>query len=513
MNIEIGIEKLIEFAKEKSIIILEDEHYIRNLLLDLFNLDQPYAGRIPGEKITNIQEALDPLLDAGFEIGLIPENTTTYRDLLEAKIMGIVVPRPSEVIRQFNETAKAEGIEKATDNFYKLSQDSNYIQMNRIAKNLYWKEATKYGDLEITINLSKPEKDAKEIQRLRDMPQSNYPKCLLCPENVGFRGSLNHPARQNHRIIPINMAGEKWYLQYSPYVYYNEHCIVLSEHHSPMSMTGETFDRLLAFVEQYPHYFLGANAGLPVVGGSIMSHEHYQGGRHEFPMEVAPLEYSFTNKDYPGVKVGIVKWPLSVIRLSGDNKDDVAKAGKYILGAWQEYKDESVGIIPFKKEENGDITPHSTITPIARKNKDGEFELDLALRNNRRSEERPDGIFHPRPELHHIKKENIGLIEVMGLAILPGRLDTELDGIVEQMTAEKIDIPEGSDLKKHEDWLKSMRARYGTKMSHEQAAKTVRNEVGIKFMNVLEDAGVYKTDAEGRAAFVKFMEHTGFELK
>ncbi len=508
-----GIERLMKFAKEKNITISEDEHYIRNILLDLFNLDQPHTGELPGEKITNIQQALDPLLDYGFEIGLIPENTTTYRDLLEAKIMGIVVPRPSEVIRQFNETAKAEGIEKATDNFYKLSQDSNYIQMNRIAKNLYWTEATKYGDLEITINLSKPEKDAKEIERLRDMPQSNYPKCLLCAENVGFRGSLNHPARQNHRIIPINMADEKWYLQYSPYVYYNEHCIVLSADHSPMSMTSETFVRLLAFVEQYPHYFLGANAGLPVVGGSIMSHEHYQGGRHKFPMEVAPLEYRFEHKDYAGVKVGIVKWPLAVIRLSAANKEDVVKAASYILDVWQKYTDESVGIIPFTKEENGDMTPHSTITPIARKNKDGEFELDLALRNNRRSEERPDGIFHPRPELHHIKKENIGLIEVMGLAILPGRLDAELDQIVEEMTKDKIEIPEGSDLKKHEEWIKSMRARYGTKMSAEQAAKTVRIEVGGKFTNVLEDAGVYKTDDVGRAAFIKFVEHMGFELK
>ncbi|HHX62966.1 MAG TPA: UDP-glucose--hexose-1-phosphate uridylyltransferase [Epulopiscium sp.] len=513
MNIEIGIEKLMEFAKEKNIVILEDEDYIRNTLLDLFNLDQPHIGEITGEKICNIQEALDPLLDAGFKLGLIPENTTTYRDLLEAKIMGIVVPRPSEVIRIFNKIANEEGIEKATDNFYKLSKDSNYIQMNRIAKNLYWREATKYGDLEITINLSKPEKDAKEIERLRDMPQSNYPKCLLCTENVGFRGSLNHPARQNHRIIPINMVGEKWYLQYSPYVYYNEHCIVLSEKHSPMSMTSETFVRLLGFVEQFPHYFLGANAGLPVVGGSIMSHEHYQGGRHEFPMEVASLEYSFGHKDYKGVKVGIVKWPLSVIRISGQNKEDIIKTGSYILDTWEKYTDESVGIIPFTKEENGQMTPHSTITPIARKNKQGEYELDLALRNNRRSVERPDGIFHPRPALHHIKKENIGLIEVMGLAILPGRLDAELTKIADEMRKEKIDIPEGSDLKKHEEWIKNMRDQYGIKMSAEQAAKTIRYEVGRKFTQVLEDAGVYKTDNEGRAAFVKFIKHMGFELK
>ncbi len=513
MRIEMRIEKLMEFARKKNILILEDEDYIRNILLDLFNLDQPYTKELTGEGITNIQDALEPLLDYGFEIGLIAENTTTYRDLLEAKIMGIIVPRPSEVIRQFNNIAKEEGIEKATDGFYKLSQDSNYIQMNRIAKNLYWKDATKYGDLEITINLSKPEKDAKEIERLKDMPQSNYPKCLLCTENVGFRGSLNHPARQNHRIIPVNMADEKWYFQYSPYVYYNEHCIVLSEKHSPMSMTSQTFVRLLAFVEQFPHYFLGANAGLPVVGGSIMTHEHYQGGRHEFPMEVAPLEYNFDHKDYKGVKVGIVNWPLSVIRLSGPNKEDILKTASYILDAWQAYTDESVGVIPYTKEKNGDITLHSTITPIARKNKQGEYELDLALRNNRRSEERPDGIFHPRPELHHIKKENIGLIEVMGLAILPGRLNTELTKIVDELRKDKMEIPQASDLKKHESWIKSMRSRYGTKMSAEQATKIIRHEVGQKFTKVLEDAGVYKTDNEGRAAFVKFMEDMGFELK
>ena len=507
------IEQLIAYAKERDMVILEDEAYIRNLLLDLFNLEQPYEGELPEGKIGNIQEVIEPLLDDGFAIGLIPENTTTYRDLLEAKIMGMVIPRPSEVIRQFQKTAKEEGIEKATDNFYKLSKDSNYIQTNRIAKNLYWKAPTKYGDIEITINLSKPEKDAKEIQRLRDMPQSNYPKCLLCPENVGFRGSLKHPARQNHRIIPIDMVGEKWYLQYSPYVYYNEHCIVLSADHSPMSLTGETFARLLGFVDQYPHYFLGANAGLPVVGGSIMSHEHYQGGRHEFPMEVAPLDYSFNHKDYEGVKVGIVKWPLSVIRLSADNKEDVLRTAQYILGAWQQYTDESVGVIPFTKEANGEITPHSTITPIARKNKDGEFELDLALRNNRRSEDRPDGIFHPRPDLHHIKKENIGLIEVMGLAVLPGRLDNELSQIVDELRKETIEIPEDSDLKKHEAWIKTMRGRYGTKMSKDQATQIIRLEVASKFEEVLEDAGVYKTDDEGKAAFIKFVEHMGFERK
>lgn len=510
MTIQENIEKLIEFAKDRKILILEDEDYIRNLLLDLFNLDEPYLGEIKGGKPASIREALNPLLDYGFEIGLIAENTITYRDLLEAKIMGIILPRPSQVIGQFEETREKEGIEKATDNFYALSQNSNYIHTDRIAKNLYWRSQTDYGELEITINLSKPEKDIKEIEAAKNMPQSSYPKCLLCPENVGFRGHLNHPARQNHRIIPIDMLGEKWYLQYSPYVYYNEHCIVLYEKHSPMSMTRETFVRLLAFVEQFPHYFLGANAGLPIVGGSIMSHEHYQGGHHTFPMEVAPIEYSFSHKDYPGVKIAIVKWPLSVIRIASDNKEDIVDVAAKILEAWEGYTDEDANIIPYTREEDGTITPHSTVTPIARKNKDGQYELDLALRNNRRSEESPDGIFHPRQELHHIKKENIGLIEVMGLAVLPGRLNDELDLIVDELRRDKLDIAEDSELKKHEGWIKEMRSRYGNKMSKEQAEKILRLEVANKFTKVLEDAGVYKNTQEGRTAFIKFIEKMGF---
>lgn len=503
-----NIELLIRFAKQKGIIHEEDESLIRNSLLDLFDKAEPYSGELPQGEIETIQEILNPLLDEGYQVGLIPENTTTYRDLLEAKIMGLVVPRPSEVIRTFKETAHAKGIKQATDDFYKLSIDSNYIQMDRIAKNLYWRTLTNFGELEITINLSKPEKDPKEIEKLRDLPQSNYPKCLLCAENVGFRGNLNHPARQNHRIIPLEMANEKWYFQYSPYVYYNEHCIVLSANHTPMTMTGKTFERLLAFVEQFPHYFLGANAGLPIVGGSIMSHEHYQGGRHEFPMEIAPIEQHFTHKDYPGVHMGIVRWPLSVIRLSSINKDDVIKLATDILGIWREYSDPSVGILAYS-DENGEKTPHNTITPIARKNKQGEYELDLTLRNNRRSKEHPEGIFHPHRHLHHIKKENIGVIEVMGLAVLPGRLSTELSQIADEIGKEKLEIAPESELKKHEDWIKSMRAAHGTSMSREQAQKLIRYEVGQKFAKVLADAGVYKANDTGKAAFLKFMDHMG----
>ena len=505
-----NIEMLIQFAKEKGIFHEEDESFIRNSLLDLFDLDEPYTGDLPKVKVEAIQAILNPLLDEGYKAGLIPENTTTYRDLLEAKIMGIVLPRPSEVIKEFQKTASIKNIEQATDDFYKLSIDSNYIKMDRIAKNLYWRTLTGFGELEITINLSKPEKDPKEIEKLRDMPQSNYPKCLLCAENVGFRGNLNHPARQNHRIIPIHMANEKWYFQYSPYVYYNEHCIVLSANHTPMTMTWKTFERLLGFVEQIPHYFLGANAGLPVVGGSIMSHEHYQGGHHEFPMEIAPIQQKFSHRNYPGVNIGIVKWPLSVIRLSSENKEAVINLGADLLKTWEEYSNPTVEILAYT-EENGEKTPHNTVTPIARKNKQGNYELDLTLRNNRRSAEHPEGIFHPHRDLHHIKKENIGLIEVMGLAVLPGRLSTELSLIADEIRKDKMEIAPDSELRKHEPWMMKIRAAHGKNMSREQAEEIIRYEVGQVFAKVLADAGVYKHTDAGKVAFLEFMNHAGCE--
>lgn len=507
-DIQLKIELLLEFARQHNMLAMEDEDYIRNTLLDLFDLKEPYSGDIHQEEIQNIQDILTPLLDYGYEIGLIPENTITYRDMLDGKIMGIVMPRPSAVVRLFKEIAQKEGVEKATSDFYNLSIHSNYIRMDRIGKNKYWRSPSKFGELEITINLSKPEKDPKEIERAKNAPQSSYPKCLLCRENVGFSGNLNHPARQNLRIIPLEMAGGKWYFQYSPYVYYNEHSIIFYEKHEPMSITSNTFMRLLAFIEQFPHYFIGSNADLPIVGGSILSHEHYQGGRHDFPMAVASIEKYFEHKEYPGVTIGIVNWPLSVIRISSDTSEQLISLATHILELWREYSDPDVDILAYS-EMGGEKTPHNTITPIARKNKKGEYELDLTLRNNRRSDEHPDGIFHPHQELHHIKKENIGLIEVMGLAILPGRLNEELDKIASILSSGNVGSAFPVELEKHKEWIRQIRNLHGTQMSKEQAEKVIQYEVGNKFTQVLSHAGVYKCNKKGRKAFESFLDHIG----
>ncbi|UUZ82323.1 UDP-glucose--hexose-1-phosphate uridylyltransferase [Paenibacillus sp. P26] len=374
------------------------------------------------------------LLDYAAETGLLEENTTTLRDLLEARIMGMLMPRESELVRRFWTTAKTEGAERATDDFYRLCIDSNYIPMARIRKNLYWLAPTEYGELEITVNLSKPEKDPKEIAMLRSAPQSHYPKCLLCIENVGYAGRLNHPARQNLRVIPLELSGDPWFFQYSPYVYYNEHSIIFDREHRPMTISKDSFGRSLDFIDQFPHYFIGSNADLPIVGGSILNHDHFQGGRHVFPMEKAPVEESFSHPDYPGLKLGIVKWPMSVIRISSHSRTQLLKVAGDILDVWKQHSDPENEIYAFT-ERDGVRTPHHTITPIARNNATGEYEMDLVLRDNRTSDEFPDGIFHPHPELHHIKKENIGLIEVMGLAILPGRLKGELEQIARRLPA------------------------------------------------------------------------------
>lgn len=406
-NAAMNIERLLNFAKEQNMIEELDIIPCRNSLMDLFKINEPYEGKVEEESVESAVPILESLLDYAYEIGLIEENTTTYRDLLDARIMGLLMPRQSEVAKDFYRTCKEIGVTKATDNFYKMSIASNYIRMDRIKKNLYWETATNYGDLEITVNLSKPEKDPKEIAASKLVPQTNYPKCLLCIENVGFSGTINHPARQNHRVIPVNLGEEQWYLQYSPYVYYNEHCILFHESHVPMKISDKTFTSLLDFVEQFPHYFIGSNADLPIVGGSILSHEHYQGGRHVFPMEKAPIEIELKSEDYNDIKAGIVNWPLSVIRLSGKNKERLKELSVKILKAWREYSDEKLGILAFTKKDGANI-PHNTITPIARINASGDYEMDLVLRNNRTSEEHPDGIYHPHKELHHIKKENIG---------------------------------------------------------------------------------------------------------
>jgi UDPglucose--hexose-1-phosphate uridylyltransferase len=514
VNVAFEVERLLRFALKHKMIEDLDTIVCRNALLDLFKLEEPYFGEVSEEEFENPVEILERLLDYSYEIGLIEDNTTTYRDLLDARIMGMLMPRQSEVAKDFLKTCEEKGVDTATDEFYALSQASNYIRMDRIAKNLYWEDDTDYGHLEITVNLSKPEKDPKEIAASKLKPQANYPKCLLCIENVGFAGHINHPARQNHRVIPVTMGGEQWYFQYSPYVYYNEHCILFNEKHIPMKISDRTFVKLFDFVEQFPHYFIGSNADLPIVGGSILSHDHFQGGRHVFPMEKAEVEASFKNARYENIKAGIVKWPMSVIRLSSKNKEELMKLSVEILDKWRQYSDEAAEILAFS-EANGEKVPHNTITPIARINEALEFEIDLVLRNNRTSKEHPDGIFHPHKELHHIKKENIGLIEVMGLAVLPGRLNTELKevevilkGDMERLMTAENNVDDS--IHKHVFWIRELIEKYGSSCTCEEAEAALKKEVGDKFLRVLMDSGVYKRNDNGRNAFERFMQSAGF---
>jgi UDPglucose--hexose-1-phosphate uridylyltransferase len=542
----LAIERLLRFGVQRGLIETLDVVPTRNALLDLFGLAEPYGGDVPEERLDSPVEVLAELLDAAAGTALLPEDTMTYRDLLDARIMGLLMPRQSEVAGRFWSTAKTQGVEAATEAFYRMSIDSHYIMMDRVQRNQMWLAATEYGELEITVNLSKPEKDPREIALLKTVQSSKYPKCLLCLENVGYAGRLNHPARQNHRVVPLKLDGETWYLQYSPYVYYNEHSIIFCERHVPMATTPATFERLLDFVEQFPHYFVGSNADLPIVGGSILDHDHFQGGRHAFPMEKAPVETQLSHPDYPNVRAGIVKWPMSVLRLSSHNKQQLLKMAISVLAAWREYSDAEADVLAYSGE-----TPHNTITPIARSNSRGEYELDLVLRNNRTSAEYPDGIFHPHRELHHIKKENIGLIEVMGLAVLPGRLKGELEAIADVLTgaaalgggasaagaggadASGTGSATGGSLSpgqaasagsvaaaladaahplhKHAAWIEALVSRYGTALSPAEAAQVLQREVGAKFLNVLEHAGVYKRDERGQAAFRRFAATLGLK--
>ncbi|UJF33566.1 UDP-glucose--hexose-1-phosphate uridylyltransferase [Paenibacillus hexagrammi] len=509
------IERLLQFARQQGLIEALDVYTSRNALLDLFGLAEPYAGEVPAEQLESPVELLELLLDDAYEAGLLEDNITTYRDLLDAKIMGLLLPRPSEVVHQFWNTAKLQNVEAATDFFYKMSIDSNYIRMDRIRKNAYWLAGTEYGDLEITVNLSKPEKDPKEIALLKTLPQSSYPKCLLCADNLGYAGRVDHPARQNLRVIPLRLDEENWYFQYSPYVYYNEHSIIFHEKHIPMKTTAQTFQRLLDFIDQFPHYFIGSNADLPIVGGSILNHDHFQGGRHQFPMEKAPSEAVFTHGGFPNVKAAIVKWPMTVIRLSSHNKQTLQKLASKLLDDWRAYSDAEADVLAFSKKDGQQI-PHNTITPIARNNARGEYELDLVLRNNRTSSEHPDGIFHPHQHLHHIKKENIGLIEVMGLAVLPGRLQQELAQIAQLLAGEAElgrEIREDAEhpLHKHAAWIETLIAKHGSAMTAAAADAALQEEVGAKFLEVLLDAGVFKRTEAGQQAFRRFLASAGFE--
>ena len=462
------------------------------------NTNKPDKEQL-GSPITIINELLDEAVKKG-----IIEDGLTDRDILDAKIMAQMMPRQSELFHKFENIKNTKGIEAATDFYYKLSKDSNYIHMDRIEKNIVWKCQTEYGNLEITINLSKPEKDPKEIARARNLPSVNYPKCLLCLENVGFEGNLSHPARSNHRVIPVALNHEAWYFQYSPYVYYNEHAIVFKGAHEPMKISKESFVRLLDFVEQYPHYFLGSNADLPIVGGSILSHDHFQGGHHTFPMAIAPVLKSYVHEMYQNITIQMIKWPLSVIRLQGTDKSKLVAFSVYILEAWKKYSDAEHEIVAFTGQ-----TPHNTITPIARVNGEDLFEIDLVLRNNRQNEAHPDGIFHPHQHLHHIKKENIGLIEVMGLAVLPPRLKEELVLVAEVLAGQKKfqELPAFMD--QHSLWINELEEKYGNTLTQEKAMDNIRQEVGNKFSEVLECAGVFKMTETGVGAFDKFILSLG----
>ncbi|WP_106768430.1 UDP-glucose--hexose-1-phosphate uridylyltransferase [Paenibacillus faecalis] len=511
-----AIERLVLFALRKGLIREADHDYSRNLLMEDFGFSEPYAGKLNDELPDGPQPMLDVLIDYAADNGMIPENTDTYRDLLDAKIMGRLMARPSEIVQAFNRTKQNQGIEAATSDFYKLCIDSNYIRMDRVSKNEYWKHATVYGDIEITINLSKPEKSPKEIAMAKLLPPPVYPKCQLCRENVGYAGRVNHPARQNLRVIPLELKEEKWFFQYSPYVYYNEHCIVFHHDHVPMKLTKDTFERLLDFVTVYPHYFLGSNADLPIVGGSILTHDHFQGGRHTFPIQNAPKVAGFKNSDYPNVSVDIVNWPMSVIRLSSKDRSALLECADHIYESWKSYSDSSVDI-EASSEVDGKQVRHNTVTPIARRSAEGGYEMDLVLRNNRTSEEYPEGIFHPHREMHHIKKENIGLIEVMGLAILPGRLKVELDRIAGILSGDdelyEAVQSDGHELAVHRDWIKQLKEQTGEAMTKEEAVKLIRSEVGDIFTTILEQAGVYKHTDEGRTAFRRFLEGAGFSAQ
>ena len=494
MKIETYIDSLISYAMNTGLAEPQDHQVLTNRLLDLLRLDD-YT---PSEELLteDLEQILAGILDYAVEQGLCEEGITA-RDIFDTRIMGALTPMPREVIRTFQEKYAADPVQ-ATDWYYKLSCDTDYIRRYRIARDMRWKYDSEYGQMDITINLSKPEKDPKAIAAAKNAPQTAYPKCQLCRENEGYAGRMNHPARANHRIVPIEICGADWCLQYSPYVYYNEHCIVFNAQHIPMKIDKSAFEKLLDFVRAFPHYFVGSNADLPIVGGSILSHEHFQGGHYTFAMETAPVEREISFRGFEDIRAGIVKWPMSVIRLRGGDRNRIADLADRILRDWRAYTDETVGVIAFS-----DGQPHNTITPIARRRGE-DYELDLVLRCNITTEEHPMGLFHPHSDKHHIKKENIGLIEVMGLAVLPSRLKQELTDLA-RAAWEGSDISASETLAKHGPWLAKLKQAYT--FTEENALQIILQETGKVFAEVLEDAGVYKNTPEGKQAFARFVDH------
>ena len=494
--ISTAIQQLVNYGLDTGLILPDDEIYIRNQLLMTMQLDDFTAPE--GEVCyTDLESILKTLVDDAVARGVCEDNSTA-RDLFDTKLMGVLTPRPSIVRANFEERYENEGPQAATDWFYKFSQDTDYIRRYRIKRDLKWVTKTEYGDLDITINLSKPEKDPKAIAAAKLVKSSSYPKCLLCPENEGYAGRVNHPARENHRIIPITINDSPWGFQYSPYVYYNEHCIVFNSQHTPMKIERNTFIKLFDFVKLFPHYFLGSNADLPIVGGSILSHDHFQGGHYTFAMAKAPIEKHVTIPGFEDVEAGIVKWPLSVLRIRHKDSERLVDLAAHVLEVWRGYTDEAAFIFA---ETDGE--PHNTITPIARKVGDM-YELDLTLRNNITTSEHPLGVYHPHAQYHHIKKENIGLIEVMGLAVLPARLKEELE-LLEEYILEGRDIASNEKIEKHAAWAAEFLPKYKD-INKDNIHEILQKEVGIVFTHVLEDAGVYKCTQEGRDAFMRFIE-------
>ncbi|MFJ7467844.1 UDP-glucose--hexose-1-phosphate uridylyltransferase [Peribacillus frigoritolerans] len=495
MKIYQSIQSLLQYGVQQRLLEKEDVTYSRNRILYVLGLDDWEECEGEGEEFS-LGVILNEILDWAFENGILSSNSITDRDILDTELMNCLMPRPSEVISEFKENY-LKSSKAATDQYYHLSLASNYIRKERIAKNIQWKSMTPYGEMDITINLSKPEKNSEEISRLKNTPQGSYPSCALCRENEGYSGNLRNAARATHRIIPLTLNNEKWFLQYSPYVYYNEHSIVFREEHVPMKISADTFTRLLEFTDKFPHYFIGSNADLPIVGGSILTHDHFQGGRFEFALERAEVEESISLTQYPSVTLGIVNWPMSVIRVRG-NKDEVQAVTELIWKSWQNYSDPEADVFAF----SGD-TPHNTVTPIARRC--GElFEMDVVLRNNRTSEEFPHGIFHPHEELHHIKKENIGLIEVMGLAVLPGRLAEELSQAAEYLLCPVPKENWDESVVKHYDWIQKILTKHQT-IAKDEVMEIIEAEVGEVFQTVLEHAGVFKRTREGKNAFLNFL--------
>ena len=512
--LEEALWRLVDYGVAVGLLEKEDVPYTMNRYLEIFQLDQIAQSYVQQydclptmtqqEAETQLEDILEKLLGEAAGRGLLQEDTITFRDLFDTRLMAVMVKRPSEVIREFR-TNYAIDPKKATDAYYKFSCDTNYIRRYRIVRDEKWATQTPYGTMDITINLSKPEKDPKAIAAARNKKQRSYPACQLCRENEGYAGRPDHPARQNHRIIPIRLQGKEWFFQYSPYVYYNEHCIIFSKEHTPMRIERGTFEKMLDFITMFPHYTVGSNADLPIVGGSILTHEHFQGGNYEFPMARAVVERKIELSGFPDVEAGIVKWPMSVLRLCSANRASLIEAADRILQIWRTYTDKEAFL--FAKTDG---EPHNTITPIARYRRN-KYELDLVLRNNITTEEHPLGVYHPHAEYHHIKKENIGLIEVMGLAILPARLKDEMQA-VEQAILAGNDLRADSRTEKHADWVEGFLKKY-PEISQDTIHSIVQDEVGIVFQHVLENAGVFKRNAAGQAAWDRFLVQCQEQMK